>query len=106
MGKIGKIEDNVPMPSRRAIYGHSKYPLDKLEVGQSFPVDLDYDEDVHKLRDRVRGSVLNFCRRRSKEDPSFTKKFRVAIVFYEPKKSANSVETEQVPRGVRVWRLE
>lgn len=86
-----KIEKKVEMPAITRNVG-SKYPFADMEVGDSFLVPLEYDEDgspvedTATLRKRMNGACSNAVRRYKDEDRKFT---------------ARNVEG-----GVRVWRTQ
>lgn len=100
MGKIGQIEDNIPMPEVRKVTIPSKYPWAKLEVGQSFMVELDYEEKIGNLKAKLKSSMANYKRH---HDAGV--EFQCVVIYYESKQSANTPSERPVPRGVRCWRV-
>lgn len=77
-----KIEKNKPMPERAF---KTAFPLDKMEVGDSFFVPLRHDKDtIARLQSSISGKTRDWSLR-SKNDSKF----------------ATRVEG----KGVRVWRI-
>ena len=57
MQSVFKIEKDVPLPKRRGPGGYNqKYPLGRLEVGESFFVPMG-QEDKEKFRHRIKAAV-------------------------------------------------
>lgn len=95
MGKVGPIEDNIPVPENARIERNSIYPWGKIKVGQSFLVELEYDEDIKKMKERIRTAALQRIRKTQNKEDYVTK----IEYFNEAAENDN-----KVPRGVRVWR--
>lgn len=105
VGRIGAIEDNIPLPdfSKRKGFGKgvSKYPWNKLATKQSFLVELQPGEEIKSLRQRVRSACNTRTRCSKKVIGQYPEEFVVDIEFYEELDQ----DGEKVPRGVRVWRV-
>lgn len=102
MGKIGKIEDNIPLPEPRKIIIPSKYPWRDLEIGQSFLVTLDYEEKLNNLRAKLKSSMNNYRKRFAPE-----REFQLAVEYFESKDPEKKPTSDRpVPRGIRCWRIQ
>jgi|WetSurMetagenome_2_1015567.scaffolds.fasta_scaffold397436_3 hypothetical protein len=77
-----KIESNIPIPPPIKVENTSKYPINKMKVGDSFLVPFD-TKDMDKKR-KMRNSLTSVFSRKK------PKKFTVRM-------------TE---KGIRVWRIE
>lgn len=95
MGKIGPIEDNIPVPENTRMERNSQYPWGMLKVNQSFLVELEYPEDIKKMKERIRTAALQRIRK--------TKNVEDYVVKIEYLNGAADND-DKVPRGVRVWR--
>ena len=80
--KIGKIENNVPIPQVRSKFN---FPWPDMEVGDSLLVKAGKTETVDTLKGKIKGSARYFGEKTGK-------KFRSLI--------------DREERGVRVWRTE
>jgi hypothetical protein len=80
--KIGKIENNVPIPQVRSKFN---FPWPEMEVGDSILVKAGKSETVDTLKGKIKGSARYFGEKTGR-------KFRSLI--------------DREERGVRVWRIE
>lgn len=79
-----KIEKDVPLPKRRGPGGYNeKYPLGRLEVGESFFVPMG-PEGKEKFRHRIKAAVRDYGKRHGL---TFTRQW------------------QEDPAGFRVWRV-
>ena len=55
-----EIQDNIPVPETRRGRPQAKFPFAKLQVGQSFMVDVPPDLDALTVRNRMRVSAARW----------------------------------------------
>jgi hypothetical protein len=80
--KIGKIENNVPIPQVRSKFN---FPWSEMEVGDSVLIKADKKETVDILKGKIKGSARYFGEKTGR-------KFRSLI--------------DRQEKGVRVWRVD
>lgn len=75
------IEQGIPIPNKHGSRTTIKYPLDKMNVGDSFLVECDSSDysETNKIRGRVQ---------------------------YQSKTVTGKFVTRKVEKGVRIWRSE
>lgn len=81
-----KIEKNIPLPKRTR---EPKYPFAQMEVGDSFAVEVAFEELMPKVLRRMTAA-----------------KTVAAALLRTQRKDKTSFVVAEVPEGVRVWRKE
>lgn len=80
-----EIDKNIPVPTSGIQKGRPrKYPIESLEIGDSFLIPYEKDVNKNAMHSRASGSIANF--RKKHPEKKFT--------------------TRQMEDGIRVWRIE